>query len=406
MAKKSTLRYIVAVMLSVCFAMQTNAQVAIVSASAQSTNSFIYNATNGTNRLLLVMISVEYNGYNTVSGVTWGNKTFTSVGNTTIGLFTYSHTTAYYLKEADIASVSGNSMIVSSANSNSIRSISVKVLMLRGVLQTMPISEVLPSSTFFSYLITLGSSITSDTGDMVFATATSDRNNVSFSASGTGFFELFDLQLANLTSTVSFRPITASSGHSSPVFTGNQFSLRLSMLTFEVNSTLESLPVSFLDFSMKEKDRGLLFNWEVSMEENNEFFTLEESTDLKNWKEITIVYSLGNTQCRRSYDFFTNSNSNATYFRLSQTDFNGTPKILSTIYHKRKRTSIPDVITSSLSNYKCKAINLNGQIIASCIDCAPKSFISETFELSPLFVLELKQADLTFFRGIVSVESQ
>jgi hypothetical protein len=392
--------------MGVCFAMQTNAQVAIVSASAQFTNSFVYNATSGANRLLLVMISAEYNGYNTVSGVTWGNKSLTNVGSATIGIFTYSHTTAFYLKESDIASVSGNSMMVSSANSNSIRSISVKVLMLRNVLQAMPISEALPSLTFISYSISLGSSFTSDNGDMVFATATSDRNNVNFTASGTGFFELFDLQLANLTSTVSFRPITASSGHSSPVFTGNQFSLRLSMLTFEVNSTLEPLPVSFLEFSAKEKDPGLHFNWIVAMEENNEFFTLEESTDMIYWKEISVVYSLGNTPNRRSYDYFTNSISNSSYFRLSQTDFDGTHRVLSTIYYKSKQNPVPDVMSTFLANYDCKAINLNGQIISSCVECSPKSFIAETFELNPLFVLELKHEKSTFFRGIVSVEGQ
>jgi hypothetical protein len=406
LTKKSTLNFTFAALLGVCFALQSNAQVAIVSASAQSTNSFVYNATSGANRLLLVMISVEYNGYNTVSGVTWGNKTLTNVGNSTIGIFTFSHTTAYYLKEADIAGAVGNSMVVSSANASSIRSISVKVLMLRNVLQAMPISEVLPASTFISYSISSGSSFTSDNGDMVFSTATSDRNNLNFTAGGTGFSELFDLQLANLTSTVSFRPITVSSGSSSPSFSGNQLSLRISMLTFEVNSTLQPLPVSFLDFAVVEKGNGLLFNWEVAMEENNDYFSLEESSDLLNWKEIAKVYSLGNTQEVRTYDFFSNNYSNPTYYRLSQTDFDGTHTKLSTVYYKKSRSSISNFNLNQLSNYECKAINLSGQVISSCVDCLPKTFVSETAVLNPLFVLELKDDNSTFFLGIVSVAGQ
>ncbi len=406
MTRKSTLKYIVAAVLGVCFAMQTIAQVGIVSASAQTTNSFSYNATNGANRLLLVMVSVEYNGNNSVGAVSWGNKSLTSIGSSTIGIFTYSHTAAFYLKDADISSVTGNTMLISSTNSNSIRSISVKTVMLRGVLQSMPISEVVPSASFIAYAVSLGSLITSDNGDMVFATATSDKNNVNFSTSGTGFSELFDLQLANLTSTVSFRPISSSSTHSSPVFTGNQFSIRLTMLSFEVNSTLETLPVSFLEFTAKEKDHGLMFNWKVAMEENNDFFTLEESADLMNWKEISMVNSLGNSGSTRSYDFFTVYPAHSMYFRLSQTDYDGTHTILSTIYFKRTRNVFPDFSFNSLANYDCKAINLNGQTIACCVNCSPKSFIAEAFVFHPLFVLELKQEKSTIFRGMVSVEGQ
>lgn len=392
--------------MGVCLAVQANAQVAIVSASAQSTNSFTYNATSGANRLLLLMISVEYNGYNTVGGVTWGNKTLTSIGNSTLGIFTYSHTAAFYLKDADISSAVGNAMLISSSNSNSIRSISVKTVMLRGVLQSMPISESVPSINFLTNNISVGSTISSDRGDMIFATATSDRNNVNFTTTGTGFSELFDLQLANLTSTVSFRSITASSTHSYPSFSGNQFSFRLTMLSFEVNSLLEPLPVSFLEFSVMEKDTGLLFHWKVAMEENNDYFTLEESSDLINWKELNMVYSIGNTNSLRAYDSFSNRFSNSIYFRLSQTDFDGTYSILSTIYFKRKHNTRPEFNFNSITKYECKAINMNGQMIASCIDCSPKFFMAETFELNPFFILELKQENSTFFRGIVCVEGQ
>ena len=67
------------------------------------------------------------------------------------------------------------------------------------------------------------------------------------------------------------------------------------MIGFEVNSTLNPLPVSFMDFKAKDRDQDLILDWKVAQEENNDFFTLEESTDLLNWNLVATVQSKGNT---------------------------------------------------------------------------------------------------------------
>lgn len=377
-----------------------------MSASAQSTTSFSYNATAGSNRLLLVIVSAEYNGYNSVSSISWGNKSFTPIGGVTFGLFYYSHTTSFYLKESDISSVTGNTMVVSNSTGASIRSISLKTIMLRNVLQSMPISEAMTSVSFLISTISLGSSISSDNGDMVIAATTSDRNSLSFSTLGTGFNELFDMQSANLSSAVSYRSISSNWTQSSPSFTGSIFSFRMTMLGFEVNSTLNPLPVSFIDFSVKDREKDLIFDWKVAQEENNDFFTLEESTDLLNWNLVATVPSKGNTSSVRSYDFYTDIPSQSRYYRLSQTDLDGSHAVLSTIFYKRK-TVLPWINSNEqFVKFSCKAINFQGQVIAACDYCSPKMFMADAFVQYPTFILDLETDRETVFRGVVAVEDR
>lgn len=384
----------------------SQAQVSIISSSAQSSNTFSYSANSGANRLLLVLVSAEYNGSNSVSSITWGNKSLTAIGTVSLGPFTYNHTSAFYLQESDIANVSGNTLnVYSAAGNSSIRSISVKTILLRNVLQSVPISEVISSANYFVTGISLGSSISSDNGDMVFATSTSDRNNLIFSPTGSGFSELFDLQLANLSTSVSYRPITSSMTHSSPGFNGNQFSVQLTMLGFEVNSTLDPLPVSFLGFKVWETQEDVSLEWKIASELNNDYFKLETSIDNASWITLALVPSEGNTNEPRTYSYHSYVKSHASYFRLSQIDLDGSENILSTYYLKRNYYgfSSPNIL---LEQGDCKAINLNGQVIANCKECTASGFISTTFSIAPLFVLEMSRQNEIIFKGIIATEGR
>ncbi len=400
------LRFIAATTLCCSLHLQSHAQVSIVSASAQSTTSFSYNATAGSNRLLLVIVSADYNGYNSVSSITWGNKSLTAIDGVTFGLFYYSHTSSFYLKESDISSVTGNTMVVSNSTGASIRSISLKTVMLRNVLQSMPISETVTNANFLLSSISLGSSISSDNGDMVIAATTSDRNSINFTCSGTGFNELFDMQSANLSSAVSYRSISSNLTHSSPSFTGSIFSFRMTMIGFEVNSTLNPLPVSFIDFTAKDQEQDLVFGWKVAQEENNDFFTLEGSSDLLNWNLVATIQSKGNTSNVRSYDYYAEIPPQSRYYRLSQTDLDGSHAVLSTIFYKRK-TVLPWINSNELfAKFNCKAINFQGQVIAACDHCSPKIFMADAFVQYPTFILELETDRETVFRGVVAVEDR
>ncbi len=91
------------------------------------------------------------------------------------------------------------------------------------------------------------------------------------------------------------------------------------------NNLVSVLPVDFLFFEGEKKDNGNLLNWAVEAEYRNDYFSLETSTDGVNWKELTKVKGAGTAQQAKTYSFLDTKNTSvSTYYKLSQTDFDGT----------------------------------------------------------------------------------
>lgn len=93
------------------------------------------------------------------------------------------------------------------------------------------------------------------------------------------------------------------------------------------------LPVSGIKFYGKLKnDETVDLNWETETEINNDYFIVESSPDFNNWKYVGKIKGAGNSESTKSY--FLNDKypfESITYYRLFQTDLNGTTTYLSTI---------------------------------------------------------------------------
>ncbi len=84
------------------------------------------------------------------------------------------------------------------------------------------------------------------------------------------------------------------------------------------------LPVTLLSFNVNCQDEEINLNWVTTTEINNDFFTIEKSTDAINWEIITQVNGAGNSNQIISYSYNDNNASNElVYYRLKQTDFDG-----------------------------------------------------------------------------------
>lgn len=84
-------------------------------------------------------------------------------------------------------------------------------------------------------------------------------------------------------------------------------------------------PIELLTFTGTVKEWSVLLVWHTSMETNNAYFALEHSVNGKTWNEVGRVKSYGNSQTKQSYQFehqFPVLGVN--YYRLKQTDFDGT----------------------------------------------------------------------------------
>jgi hypothetical protein len=92
----------------------------------------------------------------------------------------------------------------------------------------------------------------------------------------------------------------------------------------QCNNTNPPLHVTFLYFDGEKKDGGHLLTWAVESEHRNDYFTIETSTDAKNWKELTKVDGAINSLEAKTYTFWDTKNTEkSTYYKLSQTDLDG-----------------------------------------------------------------------------------
>ena len=85
------------------------------------------------------------------------------------------------------------------------------------------------------------------------------------------------------------------------------------------------LPVELLDFEAKAIYNQVALNWATATETNNDYFIVERSIDALNWESIHRVEGYGNSFINRSYQVYDDAPyPGISYYRLRQTDFDGT----------------------------------------------------------------------------------
>lgn len=120
----------------------------------------------------------------------------------------------------------------------------------------------------------------------------------------------------------------------------------------------QTLPVELLYFNAQTFADKTMLVWETASERNNDFFTIERSTDAENFIKIAQIEGLGNSYFSTKYNYIDRlSNEKIVYYKLSQTDFDGTQKqlkILSVLSKQIQETAF-DLFTKN--NYLHIRIN-------------------------------------------------
>ena len=92
------------------------------------------------------------------------------------------------------------------------------------------------------------------------------------------------------------------------------------------------LPVELIDFDAFCNDENPVITWTTASEINNNYFTLERSSDSQSWETVTVISGAGNSNSTLMYQFSDIQTSNAAqYYRLWQQDFDGTTELLGNI---------------------------------------------------------------------------
>ncbi len=138
-----------------------------------------------------------------------------------------------------------------------------------------------------------------------------------------------------------------------------------------------TLPVSFLYFDAEVKNKMVELDWATSSEINNSYFTLERSSDGSNFSLCGIVPGNGNTSLTSEYNFMdASAPKGIVYYSLSQTDFDGTTKKLSTIavendfesdFHVTsfEKNGFLKILSSENGEFQLQILSTNGHTIFS-----------------------------------------
>lgn len=97
-----------------------------------------------------------------------------------------------------------------------------------------------------------------------------------------------------------------------------------------VTCAIVLLPVEWLSFDAKLSEDQRLVNcdWSTASETNNDFFTVERTSDLLNWESIGTVQGAGTTLEQSDYRFIDRSPlPGISYYRIRQTDYNGASEL-------------------------------------------------------------------------------
>jgi len=151
--------------------------------------------------------------------------------------------------------------------------------------------------------------------------------------SATMIFHYFDHELNGLTETD--LELFKAPGPAYSAFTAQQGTINAGLNTSTKSGissfsrwTLASknlpLPVELMRFEAACNNTTITLSWTTSSETNNDYFTIEKSTDSKTWKVVAKIDGGGNTNSTMNYNYSdVASDNNNVYYRLKQTDYNG-----------------------------------------------------------------------------------
>jgi len=86
------------------------------------------------------------------------------------------------------------------------------------------------------------------------------------------------------------------------------------------------LPIELSSFNAVCNNNKVGITWVTASEINNNYFTIERSKDLQTWEIVTTIVGAGNSNTPIAYSYTDNNPflETSSYYRLRQTDYNGT----------------------------------------------------------------------------------
>ena len=157
------------------------------------------------------------------------------------------------------------------------------------------------------------------------------------------------------------------------------------------------LPIELLTFNAQTIDREIKLEWITASEINNDFFTLERSLDGRVFHEIATIPGKGTSSEINNYNYFDqNPITGLNYYRLKQTDYDGTFSYSEVEYAEIKNKKTIWVYPSQVTNIVTieKSRNIEEALSLNLHDMGGKILYSNTISDGE-FKTEISLSDLT-----------
>lgn len=138
------------------------------------------------------------------------------------------------------------------------------------------------------------------------------------------------------------------------------------------NGSLEAgignaLPIELVSFTATAIENKVNLIWKTGTERDNDFFTLERSTDGKQFEVLTKIQGAGNSSELKTYQYWDEWGSNGiNYYRLTQTDFNGKTTQFDPVSVDIKRASELSIYPNPSKENQGLTISSNEQLNGTC----------------------------------------
>ncbi|MEO7080477.1 MAG: T9SS type A sorting domain-containing protein [Flavobacteriales bacterium] len=101
--------------------------------------------------------------------------------------------------------------------------------------------------------------------------------------------------------------------------------------SWTLSNSLLPLPITLVDWEGQCEGKQVVLKWTTASEQDNHHFTIEKSRDASEWAAIGTVPGAGNSSSMINYSFTDDGAQGLAYYRLRQTDINGTTTVSNTI---------------------------------------------------------------------------
>jgi hypothetical protein len=115
---------------------------------------------------------------------------------------------------------------------------------------------------------------------------------------------------------------------------------------FEIIKTGGPLPIELISFIGIDYGDYIFLSWVSASEYNNDYYRVEKSLDGINWEDVCKINGMGYSTQSTTYSYkdYDMNQSDLTYYRLSQFDFDGKFKYYSPISVKEKKEDFKQIV--------------------------------------------------------------